>query len=195
MERHLDIRDWAAQKAAYRTGKVDELGGWASVVTITPKQVDSILQSNPETEQFVRWPEGWGIGMRMDDPDKPWADIRVRRALQKAIPTEEIANDYYGGYTEPALYPIFGSLVKGFFTPYEEWPDEITGELRLTIVEAAKALMAEAGYPDGFDVTPLARHRRAGPRAGPDREGLPLRNQRQRHHRGDGVGRVLEPPE
>ena len=150
--RLLDIRDWAAQKAAYRTGKVDELGGWASVVTITPKQVDSILQSNPETEQFVRWPEGWGIGMNMDDPDKPWQDIKVRRALQKAIPLEEIANDYYGGYTEPDPYPIFGSLVKGFFTPYPEWPDEIKENYAYD-VEAAKALMEEAGYGDGFDVT------------------------------------------
>jgi peptide/nickel transport system substrate-binding protein len=150
--RLLDLRDWAAQKAAYRTGKVDELGGWASVVTITPSQVDSIIDSNPETELFVRWPEGWGIGMRMDDPDKPWSDIRVRRALQKAIPTEEIANDYYGGYTEPALYPIFGSLVKGFFTPYEEWSDEVRENYDYDL-EAAKALMAEAGYPDGFEVS------------------------------------------
>ena len=150
--RLLDIRDWAAQKAAYRTGKVDELGGWASVVTITPSQVDSIIDSNPETEQFVRWPEGWGIGMRMDDPDKPWADIRVRRALQKAIPTEEIANDYYGGYTEPAIYPMFGSLVKGFHTPYEEWDEETRANHDYDL-EAAKALMAEAGYPDGFEVS------------------------------------------
>jgi peptide/nickel transport system substrate-binding protein len=150
--RLLDLRDWAAQKAAYRTGKVDELGGWASVVTITPSQVDSIIDSNPETELFVRWPEGWGIGMRMDDPDKPWSDIRVRRALQKAIPTEEIANDYYGGYTEPALYPIFGSLVKGFFTPYEEWDAETRANHDYD-VEAAKELLAEAGYPDGFEVS------------------------------------------
>ena len=149
--RLLDIRDWAAQKAVYRTGKVDELGGWASVVTITPSQADSIIDSNPETEHYARWPEGWGIGMRMDDPDKPWMDIRVRRALQKAVPTEEIANDYYEGFTEPALYPIFGSLVKGFFTPYEEWSDEVRENYDYDL-EAAKSLMAEAGYPDGFEV-------------------------------------------
>ena len=52
-------------------------------------------------------------------------DIDVRKALQMAIPLDEIANIYYRGFSDPTPYPGFGSLVQGFYTPFEDQPEDV----------------------------------------------------------------------
>ena len=74
----------------------------------------------------------------------PFADARVRRAVYQAIDVNAIIRQVMRGAAEPAGL-LFGPGVTG----YEEGLDR-----RFTYdVEAAKALLAEAGYSDGFRVT------------------------------------------
>lgn len=70
-------------------------------------------------------------------------DVRVRQALNYALNREDLAAQIYQGTATPA-YGILSRGTAAFdpdFKGYEYNP------------EKAKALLAEAGYPNGFDVT------------------------------------------
>ena len=85
--------------------------------------------------------------MRVDR--EPFGDIRVRRALNLAVNQEEIAKYYYGGHAELMAYPQhpgFGD----YFEPLEDMPESVQ-ELFTYNPEKARALLVEAGYPDGFE--------------------------------------------
>lgn len=71
---------------------------------------------------------------------EPFTDVRVRRALWHALDIDTIATDLLTDVGVPAQAPI-PSTVFGFEaqTPYAYDPD------------LAKSLLAEAGYPDGFE--------------------------------------------
>ena len=75
------------------------------------------------------------------DPDAPTTDVRVRQALNHAINREDIVRNITGGTAEPlwtACQPIqFGCTQD--VVQYDYDPDR------------ARALLAEAGYPDGFE--------------------------------------------
>src|SRR5690606_10573516 len=73
-------------------------------------------------------------------------DVRVRRAISLAIDRQEIINNVYGGNAEltGAVPPGYGD----YPLPNETLADAYTPNL-----EEAQALMAEAGYEGGFDVT------------------------------------------
>jgi peptide/nickel transport system substrate-binding protein len=73
----------------------------------------------------------------------PFLDKRVREAVSKAINRQAIVDRIMGGHAKAAgellPYPLFGAT-KDF--PIEKYDPE-----------AAKKLLAEAGYPNGFEVT------------------------------------------
>jgi peptide/nickel transport system substrate-binding protein len=73
-------------------------------------------------------------------PDQPWADVRVRQALNYAVDREAIAQSIFHGEAVPAGAP---NPVPGWvdIEPYPYDPDKATD------------LLAEAGYPDGFPLT------------------------------------------
>jgi peptide/nickel transport system substrate-binding protein len=75
----------------------------------------------------------------------PFKDIRVRRALYQAIDIETIKRKLMNGLAAPTG-AMTGSPIASFNDP--------ALEARLPFdLAAARRLMAEAGYPDGFDVT------------------------------------------
>jgi peptide/nickel transport system substrate-binding protein len=93
---------------------------------------------------------GTGLTVRMDNPDLPWWDKKVRRALALAVNNQEVADEYYDGNAELLTYPVLPDPeYGGMYTPLEELP-ESTRELYGYNPEKAKQLLAEAGYPDGF---------------------------------------------
>jgi peptide/nickel transport system substrate-binding protein len=82
-------------------------------------------------------------------PDAPWRDKRVRQAVSKAIDRQVIIDNVYAGNAE-----LTGPIPPG----YGDWPlspDELAEHYAVDI-EGAKALLAEAGYEDGFSVSLIA---------------------------------------
>ena len=71
--------------------------------------------------------------------------MRVRQALSYAVDKQQIIDLAFDGYGSPigsSMYPAFGKYFDESLTDYYTYdPDK------------AKALLAEAGYPDGFDMT------------------------------------------
>jgi peptide/nickel transport system substrate-binding protein len=76
----------------------------------------------------------------------PTSDPKVREALAYAVPYQDIIDSVYRGRAKP-LY--------GFAT--DTYTDFIGAEAfpYTTDIEKAKSLLAESGYPDGFDATIL----------------------------------------
>ncbi len=148
----LLIPDKSTRIAALRTAKVDHLGGSKDNLTLNDKE--SLLKTNPQ----LKWraglcPKPWSLYGRMDKPELPFKDIRVRQALQMAIDCKKIKDEYYGGQAEIITLPV-SSVFKDIYTPLEELP-ESTREIYTYNPEKAKKLLAEAGYPNGFKTTVL----------------------------------------
>ena len=78
----------------------------------------------------------------------PFDDVRVRRAMQKALDLETINRTYYKGYAD--MTPVGYTGIAGFHKPYAEWPEEVKEMYRYDPVEAER-LLDEAGYPRGTD--------------------------------------------
>jgi ABC-type transport system substrate-binding protein len=81
------------------------------------------------------------LGLNRDK--EPFGDEKVRQALAMALDRERIVANFYppGSVVADQFLPkpIFG------YTPEPKWYDQD--------IDAAKALLAEAGFPDGFEVT------------------------------------------
>ena len=140
----LIIPDSSTRLSAMRTGKIDHLGlGWESAGEIT--------KTNPELK-YVKWlVANFGVPMwRLDKPELPFYDIRVRRALCMAIDRQAMIDGLHGGDAELLMWPVMPILeLEDVYIPLEELP-ESTRELYEYHPDKAKQLLAEAGYPDGF---------------------------------------------
>lgn len=94
------------------------------------------------TIQMVKVPSASvTICFNCTNEDDPFYDVRVRQAAAYAIDRDAIMNALWGEY---------GSPITQYGIPGQAWyNDEVTGfEYN---PEKAKELLAEAGYPDGFD--------------------------------------------
>ena len=76
----------------------------------------------------------------------PIANAKVRQAISYAIDKQQICDTLYSGLGERPMDSIFAPSVAGY---------DQTGVVPHD-VEKAKALLAEAGYPNGFDMTIMA---------------------------------------
>lgn len=81
--------------------------------------------------------------IKSHDGKNPFKDVRVRKALYYGINEDAIVKYVMKGFAQPAeqLYP---SSIFGY--------DPSIGERAKYNPEKAKALLVEAGYPDGFEV-------------------------------------------
>jgi ABC-type transport system substrate-binding protein len=78
--------------------------------------------------------------MIMNNQKKPFTDFRVRQAMNYAVDKEAIVRDLFQGMADPAS-SVNSPVVQGAYQPrpYEYNPTK------------AKKLLAEAGYPNGFN--------------------------------------------
>ena len=136
------IKDEATFLTALRTGKLDilEVARWIAV--------EHLQETTPELI-WMRSLAMSGLFMVMRMDREPFDDIRVRRAINLAVNQQEIVDDFYGGHAELMAYPQhpdFGD----YFQPLAEMPETVQ-ELYSYQPEKARQLLAEAGYPDGFE--------------------------------------------
>ena len=155
--RLLVITDLSTRLAALRTHKIDwTLNlGWEDAV--------SVMKSNPELK-YNKWLEAAHrnvVFYRLDKPELPFQDIRVRRALHLALDDRAMMDDYYGGNAELMSTPLAPyAEYSDMWIPLEEMPEAVQ-ELYTYNPEKAKQLLAEAGYPDGFKTELIIETRQA----------------------------------
>ena len=143
----LIIPDDATALAAMRAGKIDIIEG------ISLEQAQEIQKTNPEILQFPSPSSVETIDPRNDKP--PFNDIRVRKAMQMAIDLTTIAKTYYGGNADPNPSPLTSKYMIGWGLPYENWPQDLKDEYTYNPA-AARKLLADAGYRNGFQTNIVA---------------------------------------
>jgi peptide/nickel transport system substrate-binding protein len=135
------IKDEATWITALRTGKLDILE------SIRWQNVDSLKKSAPQLK-WSKWLNMSGTFLAFMVDQKPFDDVRVRRALNMAVNKQEIVKSYYNGHAELFAYPMHPDYV-GYYEPLEAMPDSVR-ELYTYNPKKAKELLKEAGHPNGF---------------------------------------------
>jgi peptide/nickel transport system substrate-binding protein len=136
--------DLSAQLAALRTGKVDAL--LATTGQGLPHLQAGEARSIPGVTVLRShiFQTGENLIGRLDS--KPWSDIRVRRAVALAIDREAFSKAVYPEGAEPISGPI--PIVSHYTIPFGKLGD--AGRFYHHDPAAARKLLAEAGYPNGF---------------------------------------------
>ncbi len=144
----LVIVDKATQLSALRTGKIDFIMG------IAWDQVETLEKTNPELNK--RGLLGMPGLFAMHTKKEPYTDVSVRRAMNMAIDYPAIVEGYYKGNAEVAYttWPFHRSLGDEALQ-YDELTQIIKDQFEYN-PEMAKQLLAEAGYPDGFQTNVVA---------------------------------------
>lgn len=140
------IQNPATRVAALLTGEVDFIQDVPVQDLERVEQSDGIgLASAPQNRSIF-------FGMNVGDEDltsdnvdgaNPLADVRVRQAINIAINREAIQQVVMRGQSDPS-----GTLAP---PPVAGWTEELDAYPEHD-VEAARALMEEAGYADGFTI-------------------------------------------
>lgn len=129
------IPDTETQSMMFESGELDILD-----LDYAADSVDRFTETYPD--QIVQGPRVGIVYFTMNFNKEPLQDVRVRKAVQMSIDRQAILDALYGGrgQVEQGIFPhgLIG------FNPDQE-------EIKYD-PEAAKALLAEAGYADGFDM-------------------------------------------
>jgi len=130
------IKEYAAQMSALKTGEVH-------IMYLAPAEIIPQLEGDPNvTVMQVSAPSFQPLVMNVTK--KPFNDVRVRQALRFALNRKQMMEAATGGYgTLGNDHPV---------SPASPWYDK-SQDLRTRDVAKAKKLLAEAGYPDGIDIT------------------------------------------
>ena len=168
------IPDPNSTLAAIKSGDID-----VSAFGIGPESVDE-LKKDPRLQVIVGDTTN-DVTLSMNNSKKPYSDKRVRLAITHAIDKEEVLKGAMFGYGK-----ILGSNVD----PTNPFFVDVSKRVGYDPAKAKK-LLAEAGYPNGFDavfkVAPAVLLHGALRRGG----GEPARQGRDpRHHPADRVGPV-----
>ncbi|MBI4187964.1 MAG: ABC transporter substrate-binding protein [Chloroflexi bacterium] len=150
----LIISDVSTQQAALRTGKIDIAMGQGTGA-LTWENAFQFLKSRPDI-QYMRFPDqATGIALRVDKPELPWYNLKVRQALIMAVDYKTIIKDYFKGNAE-MVHPIYPDIqFMPMYTPLAE-QNAIVRDMYTYQPEKAKKMLAEAGYPNGFTMEVLA---------------------------------------
>lgn len=129
------IPDTETQSMMFESGELDILD-----LDYAADSVDRFTETYPD--QIVQGPRVGIVYFTMNFNKEPFQDVRVRKAVQMSIDRQAILDALYGGrgQVEQGIFPhgLIG------FNPDQE-------EIKYD-PETAKALLAEAGYADGFDM-------------------------------------------
>lgn len=142
VEMHL-FPDLASQSANYLSGNVD--------VMLNVQQADFARIAAAEGSNALRVPAGRYVNVVMRQDQPPFDDVRVRKALSLSVDRQTLVDLVLEGLGRPAydniLSPEFQYAIDTPVIPYDP--------------AAAKALLAEAGHPNGLKLTMVASNRPA----------------------------------
>jgi peptide/nickel transport system substrate-binding protein len=131
------IDDEKTAEIAYEAGDLD----WTRVSLQSFQKLQESPPPNSTVEFYPSLYYVW-VGMNMENP--ALEDVRVRKAVQYAVDVPSILDAAYFGVAKPATGIIPPGLVG-------HRPENIMP--RQARVEEAKKLLAEAGHPNGIDLT------------------------------------------
>ena len=138
------MKDESARLNALRTGVVHVAKMTSTSLPLVQNNSDIVVMDYLSANYDF-------LGFNLDEG--PGADVRVRQALSMIVNRQEIIDLIYDGYAE-----VTGPVVVAM----RKWAIDLSDNPYYKHdVEAGKALLAEAGYPDGFEleitagITPL----------------------------------------
>ncbi len=130
------IADAQAEAAALKSGDVDAFPEFGA-----PELMAS-FKDDPRLVTVIGNTE-LKVVAGMNNAVKPFSDARVRRALMLAVDRQMVIDGAWSGY---------GTAIGSHYTPNDPGYVDLTGVYPHDVAKA-KALLAEAGYPDGFAFT------------------------------------------
>lgn len=114
-------------------------------IDIYPYLTNSQAQALQDSHQVVASPTTMVQALFLNNAVAPLDDVRVRRAILYALDKEAI-NDFVGGGAGTLISSAMPPTLKDYYVDLNETYGTTAN------VEKAKELLAEAGYPDGFDL-------------------------------------------
>jgi peptide/nickel transport system substrate-binding protein len=132
----------------FTAGQLDVVAWGGNVLTNTESEQ---VESSMSTDKYVKYSYvGSSPGIGLKQTVDPLNDIKVRTALQMAINSEEITNQFYEYESDDIGIPGLFAFETGYSTR-DDWDQELYDSYYVYQPEKAKELLAEAGYPDGFE--------------------------------------------
>ena len=134
---YREIPDSSQRLALLKQGQID------IAENLSSRELASLSPEEGKTVSAVR-NQVIFAAMNTREGSGPTENPAVRRAMQYAVNQSQIIDNVYGGdaaplsMVAPSSYPDYAG---------EVWPYPSDGD-----IEKAKQLLAEAGYPDGFDI-------------------------------------------
>src|SRR6266702_4141326 len=130
--------DRTAEASAMVSGEIDLL------LTTTPGEYERLVKA--DGVKALRTPSGQFLNINLGCDQKPFNDVRVRQALALAVDREATVGFVAGGYGTPGNDTPLSSA----YHFYKNIP------LKKPDIAKAKKLLADAGYPNGIDLTLVA---------------------------------------
>jgi peptide/nickel transport system substrate-binding protein len=135
--------DRTAEASAMISGEIDLL------LTTTPGEYERLAKA--DNVKALRTPSGQFLNINLGCDQKPFNDARVRQALALAVDREATVGFVAGGYGTPGNDTPLSSA----YHFYKDIP------LKKPDIAKAQKLLADAGYPNGIDLTLIASDRPA----------------------------------
>ncbi len=152
------ISDKSSAMAALRTGKLDTMNVGSGTGAIDYEMAAELMKTDPQL-LWTGLADNTGpnqVGLRVDRPDLPIYDVKVRQALHMAVDRWSMAKDYFKGHGLCFTFPMSPRFTEyaELYVPLEQMPKDVQ-ELYSYNPEKAKQLLKDAGYPNGFTFTVL----------------------------------------
>ncbi|TFV51213.1 ABC transporter substrate-binding protein [Bradyrhizobium niftali] len=133
--------DRTAEASAMISGEIDLL------LTTAPGEYERLAKA--DGVKALRTPSGQFLNINLGCDQKPFNDVRVRQALALVVDREATVGFVAGGYGTPGNDTPLSSA----YHFYKNIP------LKKPDIATAKKLLADAGYPNGIDLTLVASDR------------------------------------
>lgn len=128
------IPDNAARFTALKSGDIDMMDG------LNPDDA-KLVEADKKLQLKLR--PGMNVGyLALNVSKKPFDNPKVRQAINYATNKEGIIKSFFAGYAKAAINPM-PDVLWGYHKDMKDYEYNL---------EKAKQLLAEAGYPNGFEV-------------------------------------------